>query len=86
MANLAKQMEAAKTAQYRGEAFKKWVATHPGESVAEFESTPEYQVDAKIRAAKDVAQKFKDVPEANYVKKDKKGQPYVVVNGKGYYL
>ena len=41
MINLAKQMEAAKTAQYRGEAFKQWVAQHPGQSVAEFESTPE---------------------------------------------
>ena len=86
MANLAKQMEAARTVQYRGEAFKKWAAQHPNEAVSEFESTPEYQVEAKIKAAKDTAQKFKDVPEANYVKKDKNGAPYVVVNGKGYYL
>ena len=86
MANLAKQMEAARTVQYRGEAYKKWVAQHPNEAVSEFESTPEYQVEAKIKAAKDTAEKFKDVPEANYIKKDKNGAPYVIVNGKGYYL
>jgi len=86
MANLAKQMEAARTAYYRGVEFKTWIAKNPGASVAEFENTPEYQVDAKIKAAKDTAQKFKDVPEADYIKKDKNGAQYIVVNGKGYYL
>jgi len=92
MFNLAKQMEKAQTAYYRGVAFKDWLQTHPEGKADDFALTDEYKVQSKIKAAKDIAAKFTDVPEVigkggdKYIQKDKNGEPYVLVNGKGYYL
>ena len=86
MQNLAKQMEAARTIYYRGKAFKEWSDQNPNGTVAEFEQTPYFTVGAKIEAAKDVADRFKDVPESKFSHKDAKGNAYYIVNGKRYYL
>ena len=85
MASLAKNMELARTVYYRGKEFETWSKEHPNEPVSKFESSPQY-VEARIKAAKDVAEKFRDVPEAKYILKDKNGKEYITVNGKGYYL
>lgn len=86
MENLAKNMQDIRTAYYRGLAFDKWSRQNPNGSAAEFEQTPYYEFGSKVDAAKDVGKEFKGVPEANFVKKDANGKPYVVVNGKGIYL
>lgn len=95
MFNLAKNMEAAKTVYYRGLAYQDWAKKHPNAPISEFENTDEYKIDAKVKAAKDVAKEFQDVPEViskggksgnAFIQMDKNGKQYIVVNGKGYYL
>lgn len=88
MFNLAKSMEAARTIYYRSQAFEKWAAQHPNAPISEFETSKEYKTDARIKAAIDVAQKVADVPElaGKFVHRDGEGKPYVVVNGKSYYI
>jgi hypothetical protein len=85
MASLAKNMELARTVYYRGKEFETWNKEHPNEPISKFESSEQYK-EARIKAAKDVAEKFRDVPESGYIQKDKNGKEYVIVNGKGYYL
>jgi len=86
MLNLAKQMEAARTVFYRAQAYNEWKQTHPGESVTTFENSKAFE-EAKSKARRDVGHEFADIPEANYVHKDKNGRLYVIKpNGKGEYI
>lgn len=87
MKNLAKNMQDIRTAYYRANAFDDWEAKNPGKPVSEFEKSDYYKNGAKIDAARDVADKFKGVPEADYVKIDPETKrEYVIINGRGVYL
>jgi DNA-binding SARP family transcriptional activator len=87
MQNLARQMEAAATVQFRAQAFKEWEAAHPTEPVSNFIQSAEYD-QAKSKARALVAREFADTPEANYAFRGKKsGRLYVIKpNGESEYV
>ena len=86
MQNLAKNMEDARTVFHRGQAFKDWLAKNPNSAVSEFENTDYYLKGSRIDAARDIANKFKDIPEAGVVHKAKDGRSYFIVQGTPYFL